>query len=355
MKLIGTNFGPFVQGMAGWPENCSAPICIHCGSPFCLETAPDDYDAITDRTPGGLVFTQLEVDPACDSVGKGTWHCLPQHGNRGPDEPYAVVSTAAAARPAAPVASGSVIIHATDKKACSIARDTPDAFRDVVVDCRVKGAPTKTDDKSAHGRTRTPPPPPPPKVGYQHAFPLQTGPESPACLDGRAFTITYQLSTSGSTKWSFSIPGGGWCYDELGCLFRANSSGLGQSAGGNGQGAHYKCQADDVDDNCVVLHYCDGSSFASYRAEPWPVPESVAGVPGKTVTFRGIKNLDATFDWAFEHGLSNATSVYIGGASAGGLSTFLHADRLANKIAKQGRPDCTVVANPIDGFFCKSD
>eukprot|EP01052_Picozoa_sp_SAG31_P003307 SAG31_NODE_126_length_23665_cov_6.178987_2_plen_84_part_00 len=46
--------------------------------------------------------------------------------------------------------------------------------------------------------------------------------------------------------------GGGWCYDELGCLFRANSSGLGQSAGGNGQGAHYKCQADDVDDNCVV-------------------------------------------------------------------------------------------------------
>ena len=104
-----------------------------------------------------------------------------------------------------------------------------------------------------------------------------------------------------------------------------------------------------------VLHYCDGSSFASYRAEPWPVPESVAGVPGKTVTFRGIKNLDATFDWAFEHGLSNATSVYIGGASAGGLSTFLHADRLANKIAKQGRPDCTVVANPIDGFFCKFD
>jgi len=206
MKLIGTDFGPFVQGMAGWPENCSAPICIHCGSPFCLETAPDDYDAITDRTPGGLVFTQLEVDPACDGVGNGTWHCLPQHGNRGPGEPFAVVSTAAAARPAAPVASGSVIVHATDKRACSVARDTPTAFRDVLVDCRVKGAPTKTDDKSAQGRTRAPPPPAPPaKVGYQHAFP-QTGPDSPACLDGKAYTITYQLSTSGSTKWSFSIP-----------------------------------------------------------------------------------------------------------------------------------------------------
>eukprot|EP01044_Picomonas_judraskeda_P011569 COSAG03_NODE_1587_length_3829_cov_3.242294_5_plen_218_part_00 len=182
------------------------------------------------------------------------------------------------------------------------------------------------------------PAPPAAKVGYQYAFP-QSGPESPACLDGKAFTITYQLSSSGSTRWSFILPGGGWCYDELGCLFRANSSGLGQSSGGSGKGVHYKCQADTSDDNCVVLHYCDGSSFASYRAEPFPIPATVAGVPGKTVTFRGIKNLDATFDWAFQHGLANATDVYIGGASAGGLSTFLHADRLADRIHKQVRSE----------------
>eukprot|EP01052_Picozoa_sp_SAG31_P003306 SAG31_NODE_126_length_23665_cov_6.178987_1_plen_89_part_00 len=70
----------------------------------------------------------------------------------------------------------------------------------------VVAAAAQTDDKSAQGRTRSPPPSPPPaKVGYQHAFP-QTGPDSPACLDGKAYTITYQLSTSGSTKWSFSIP-----------------------------------------------------------------------------------------------------------------------------------------------------
>jgi hypothetical protein len=105
----------------------------------------------------------------------------------------------------------------------------------------------------------------------------------------------------------------------------------------------------------VVLHYCDGSSFTSYRAAPWPVPESVAGVPGKTVTFRGIRNLDATFDWAFAHGLGNATTVSIGGASAGGLSTFLHADRLADRIAKEGRPGCKVVAQPTDGFFLDHD
>lgn len=138
MKLRGTNFGPFVKSMAGWPANCSAPICVHCGAPSCLETAPDDYSAITDRTPGGLVFTEIEIDPACDSTGKGSWHCLPEHGNG--QEAFAVVSTAAAAQPRAPIASGTIIVHATDKTACSVDRDTPAAFRDVVVDCRLATA-----------------------------------------------------------------------------------------------------------------------------------------------------------------------------------------------------------------------
>ena len=65
VKLIGTNTGPFVHGMAGWPPNCTAPICIRCGHPHCLESAPDDYKRISDRNPGGLVFAELEVDPAC--------------------------------------------------------------------------------------------------------------------------------------------------------------------------------------------------------------------------------------------------------------------------------------------------
>ena len=38
-------------------------------------------------------------------------------------------------------------------------------------------------------------------------------------------------------------------------------------------------------------------------------------------------------------------------ASAGGLSTFLHADRLADRIKKDGRSDATVIANPVDGYF----
>ena len=66
VKLIGTNTGPYVRGMADWP-NCTAPICIRCldHHPHCLESAPSDYNKISDRTPGGLVFAELEVDPAC--------------------------------------------------------------------------------------------------------------------------------------------------------------------------------------------------------------------------------------------------------------------------------------------------
>ena len=33
------------------------------------------------------------------------------------------------------------------------------------------------------------------------------------------------------------------------------------------------------------------------------------------------------------------------------LSTYLHADRLADRIQKHGRADCTVIANPVDGYF----
>ena len=49
--------------------------------------------------------------------------------------------------------------------------------------------------------------------------------------------------------------------------------------------------------NSVDLPYLDGASFSGYRAEPWPVPNS-----DRKLWFRGIKNLDATLDWLFEHG-----------------------------------------------------
>lgn len=136
VKLIGTNTGPFVHGMAGWPTNCTAPICIHCGKPLCVGTVPHDYAYFSDRTPGGVVFAQLVVDPACAGVGKGTHHCLPTNGKG--TEPFAVVSTGRAPSPVATsVATGSVIVHATAERACSVAKDTAGAFSGVAIDCRL--------------------------------------------------------------------------------------------------------------------------------------------------------------------------------------------------------------------------
>ena len=93
------------------------------------------------------------------------------------------------------------------------------------------------------------------------------------------------------------------------------------------------------------------ASFSGYRAEPVPVPNSSA-----TLWMRGIKNLDATIDWLFANGgLGDATEVLLSGESAGGLSTFLHADRVGGRL-KAGSPKLTKYrANPIVGFFQDHD
>ena len=64
--------------------------------------------------------------------------------------------------------------------------------------------------------------------------------------------------------------------------------------------------------------------------------------------FLGIKNLDKTLDHAFQHfGLKNATEVIVTGGSAGGLSTFLHVDRISNRFDNNVK----IRAAPIVGFF----
>jgi len=103
----------------------------------------------------------------------------------------------------------------------------------------------------------------------------------------------------------------------------------------------------DADCNCVWMPYADGASFSGYRAEPVPVPSNRS----KVVYFRGIKNFDATLDYLFHHGLGTATEFVLTGGSAGGLSTFLHTDRVAERLAKEA-PNCKHVrALPEVGYF----
>ena len=45
-------------------------------------------------------------------------------------------------------------------------------------------------------------------------LPQDKGDESPACLDGSPYGFYFQPSTTGSTKWTIFINGGGWCYGE---------------------------------------------------------------------------------------------------------------------------------------------
>ena len=83
----------------------------------------------------------------------------------------------------------------------------------------------------------------------------------------------------------------------------------------------------DMDCNALYLPYGDGASFAGFRPKPWPVPGT-----NDSLWFRGIKNLDAAIDWALLHGLADATELVVTGVSAGGLSTFLHVDRIAQRV-----------------------
>ena len=66
--------------------------------------------------------------------------------------------------------------------------------------------------------------------------------------------------------------------------------------------------------------------------------------------FRGIKNLDATVEWALQHGLGNATELVVTGVSAGGLSSFLHVDRIAARV-RGVNPGVRVRGAPVVGFF----
>lgn len=107
----------------------------------------------------------------------------------------------------------------------------------------------------------------------------------------------------------------------------------------------------DGDCNCIFMPYGDGASFSGFRPEPWPVPSNSSEV----LYFRGIKNFDATLDFAFAHGLDKATEFVLTGGSAGGLSTFLHADRVAERLSEEA-PDCKHVrAAPVVGYFLDHD
>lgn len=78
----------------------------------------------------------------------------------------------------------------------------------------------------------------------------------------------------------------------------------------------------------------------------------VEGQPGKFIHYKGMRNLDATIDYALaELGLKEASELVVTGGSAGGLSTFLHLDHIAERMAAEA-PECKrTTGAPVVGFF----
>jgi hypothetical protein len=102
----------------------------------------------------------------------------------------------------------------------------------------------------------------------------------------------------------------------------------------------------DMDCTSLYMPYGDGASFSGYRADPYPVSANST----ERLYFRGYKNLEATIDWALQHGLANATELVVTGVSAGGLSSFLHMDLISARV-KAVNPAINVRGAPVVGFF----
>jgi hypothetical protein len=186
-----------------------------------------------------------------------------------------------------------------------------------------------------------------------------------SCLDGSPYGIYWSPGTgNGTTNWMVYFQGGGWCYSEADCYGRSKGS-LGSSTKwaktSNPMGG---LMSDDCTANpqfCtwnkVWMPYCDGNSFSGQLTEP-------VSFYGNNLYFRGHYNMRAAFNAIMTDVVkapvpySQAADIMLTGCSAGGLSTYLHADYVAANFIKPNRPSPPgqsrpgyYGAVPVSGFF----
>ena len=151
-------------------------------------------------------------------------------------------------------------------------------------------------------------------------------------------------------RWLIYQQGGGWCSSMPECAARANST-LGSSKTYPAtsvavmQEQQYLSNDPTVNPlfgtwTRVYLPYGDGTSQLGDVADP------VVVTPGAPpIYFRGARVLRAMIAFLRAEGLAGATEVVIAGCSAGGLSTYAHADTWAEAL-----PSARVVAMPDSGL-----
>ena len=190
--------------------------------------------------------------------------------------------------------------------------------------------------------------PPPPAAATLALLTEAAAADGAVFLDGSP-AARYIVRGAEANKWIIYQQGGGWCSSDVECLSRAATS-IGSSKGyPNVSSTVMQEQAylsNDPEVNPVFhnwtkvyLPYGDGSSQTSDVSAP-------VSVGGGTVYYRGARVLRAVIAFLRAEGLADASDVVIAGCSAGGLSTYLHADKW-----RQALPAATVHALPDSGFF----
>jgi len=169
-------------------------------------------------------------------------------------------------------------------------------------------------------------------------------------VDGSSAGYYFRPGTE-TGKYQIYFEGGGWCYSKEDCLGRSNTT-LGSSVNwpatklvGGLLSPNCTVNPEFCNWNLVHLAYCDGNSFSGNTDEPLVVE-------GKPLYFRGRRILDAVLrDITTNQGFISATEVMLTGCSAGGLSTYLHADYVASMLPKSVKQYGAV---SISGFFLDS-
>lgn len=168
------------------------------------------------------------------------------------------------------------------------------------------------------------------------------------CLDGSP--SGFYISQGRPDRWVIWFQGGGWCASMDDCAARAATrlgSSLTWAPSYEGAGILNTDPAwnpDFFNATLVYMQYCDGASFASYVEQP------VAYNSTFSLHFRGTAIRDAmlaTLSSKFGLGSVAGTSLVVTGSSAGGLSTYLHVDHIADILG----PNVLTVGMPDAGWF----
>lgn len=210
-----------------------------------------------------------------------------------------------------------------------------------------------------------------PELTFQHSSPVNgamvahimkdfAASDGAVCLDGSpgAFFFSPAVNASNTNNWQIYFQGGGWCYEEQDCWNRAKghigssnwlTDGVSTSTLGGLLSPDCTVNPEFCNYNRVHILYCDGNSFSGNRDQP-------VTVNGQPIYFRGKRIMDAVLKTlARDHGLAAAENVLLTGCSAGGLSTYLHADYVGQQLAGMAKGIKRYKAAPISGFFLLHD